>query len=167
MNIQCTKTLLDKLKIKKEDIKIDGLVLNQDLNNWHCNLMKFGTTNTILLTNDKTLYSFFITGYKADDFKNFKVAIGEDIFTILRHLDFTQKQIEVILDSLQNITISKSSNRSITSSMTQIKRFVEYEVFRDDYDLVEANRKINTIIHTKLEYKNSYEAFIALLDYNI
>ena len=167
MNIQCTKNLLDKLKIKPNDLKKTNLILNPFLNNWHCNLMKFGTTNTILLTNDKTLYSFFITGYKADDFKDFKVAISEDVFTILRHLDFTQKQIEVILNSLQNITISKSSNKGVLASMTQIKRFVEYEVFKDDYDLAVANKRINTIIHTKLEYKNSYEAFIDLLNYNL
>jgi len=69
MNLKCTKILLDKLKI---DVKTN-LILNPSLNNWHINILKFGRINTLLLTHDKTLYSFFIGGYKADNFKNFDI----------------------------------------------------------------------------------------------
>ena len=166
MNLKCTKILLDKLKIKDIDIKKDGLVLNQDLNNWHCNLLKFGRINTVLLTNDKTLYSFFLTGYKANDFKNFKLVASEDMFKILYSLDFKQKYIEIILNSLENITYSKTSNKSVLATMTQIKRFVELGIYRDE-NIIDINKKINSIPHKIIEYKTSSELFNELLKDNI
>jgi len=166
MNIQSTKLLLDKLKIKENDLKKTNLILNPFINNWHCNILKFGRINTILITNDKTLYSFFIGGYKANDFKDFKLSISEDIFTIMRNLNFQQKHIEVILNSLQDITISKTSNKGVLASMTQVKRFVEGGLENGD-DVMDINHRINTIPHKVLEFKTSYEEFIELLDYNL
>lgn len=162
MNLKCTKTLLDKLKIDTKNMK-SNLVLDPNLNNWHCNIFKFGRTNTLLLTHDKTFYSFFLSGYKADDFKNFDFCIKEDIFKMMYSLNFQQKQIETILNSMENITYSKTDNKSVLASMTQIKRFVEGGVYRGD-DIIDINQRINTIPLKALDSGSSSKNFREFLD---
>ena len=162
MNLKCTKIVLDKLKIDTKNMKTN-LVLNPFLNNWHCNILKFGRTNTILLTHDKTLYSFFLSGYKSDDFKKFDFCIKEDIFKIMYSLNFSQKQVEIILQSMENITYSKTNDKSVLASMTQIKRMIESCVYRGD-DLIDINARINTMPLKVLEYGSSDEEFKKFLD---
>ena len=162
MNLKCTKTLLDKLKIDTKNMK-PNLVLDPGLNNWHCNILKFGRTNTLLLTHDKTLYSFFIGGYKAENFKNFDFCIKEDVFKIMYSLNFKQKQVEIILQSIENITYSKTDNKSVLASMTQIKGFVESSLYHGD-DIIDINHKINTFPLKVLEFRTSSEAFTEFLN---
>ena len=57
MNLQLTKKLVDKLKV--DLIEIDTSK-HSDIDNYHCNILKFGRDNCVLITNDKTLFSFFI-----------------------------------------------------------------------------------------------------------
>ena len=81
MNLKCTKILLNKLKINQKEIQSQSLS-SHDIDNWHANVIKFWRINTVLLTQDKTLYSFFLGGYKAEDFKKFEENIRQDIFKI-------------------------------------------------------------------------------------
>ena len=56
MNLKCTKKLLDILKIKNpNNFKIPNT--NEDIENWHCNILDYGKIYGVLLTNDKTLFS--------------------------------------------------------------------------------------------------------------
>ena len=126
-------------------------------------VIKFGRTNTLLFTHDKTLYSFFLSGYKAEHFKNFEFCIKEDIFKIMYSLRFPQKHVEIILESMENITYSKTDNRSVIASMTQIKRFVEHGVYNGD-DMIDINRRINTIPIKAVGYFNSNEMFEEFLN---
>lgn len=158
MNIKCTKNLLDKLKLNPKDLK-ENLVLNPNLNNWHANLIKFGRVNTILLTHDKTLYSFFLTRYKAKDFKEFEYCIKEDIFKTMFSLGFEQSKVETILESMETITYAKTDNKSILASMNQIRYHVEACVYRGD-EVVDINESINQIPLKALNWKNGYEVMM-------
>ncbi|MEA3554171.1 MAG: hypothetical protein U9R39_07220 [Campylobacterota bacterium] len=93
-------------------------------------------------------------GYKADNFKNFDICIKEDIFKIMYALNFQQKQIEVILQSMENLTYSKTDDKAVLSSMTQIKRFIENGVYSGD-DIIDINNKINSIPLKALGFSTS------------
>ena len=79
-------------------------------------------------------------------------------------MNFQQKQIEVILQSMENITYSKTDNKSVMSGMTQIKLFVESCVYNGD-DIIDINNKINTIPLKALDFSTSAEVFIEFLDF--
>ena len=137
-----------------------------DIDNYHCNLLKFGRYNCVLLTNDKTLFSFFIYGLKANDFKNFEESIGQPIFKILIELGFSQNQFEKVLDSLQNIQYSKTSNRSVISSMNDMKNQIEAYLYSGD-NLYEINRKLNNTPYKYVGYNYPTDLFKELLSENI
>ena len=129
MNLQLTKKLSDKLKVDLVEINTSNY---SDIENYHCNLLKFGRDNCVLITNDKTLFSFFIYGLKASDFKDFKESISQPIFKILMELGFSQSQFEKVLLSLENIQYSKTSNRSVISSMNDMKNQIEAYLYGGD-----------------------------------
>ena len=74
LNLQLTKKLSDKLKVDLVEIDTSNY---SDIDNYHCNLLKFGRYNCVLITNDKTLFSFFIYGLKAKDFRDFEESISQ------------------------------------------------------------------------------------------
>ena len=162
MNLQLTKKLSDKLKV--DLVKIDTTKYN-DIENYHCNLLKFGRDNCVLITNDKNLFSFFIYGLKASDFKNFEESISQRIFKILIELGFSQPQFEQILDSLQNIQYSKTSNRSVISSMNDMKNQIESYIYHGD-NIYEINRKLNQTPYKYIEHKYATDLYKELLNIN-
>ena len=166
MKLKCTKKLLDKLKIKNFE-NITTIGLNEDIENWHCNIIDYGEVYAILMTNDKTLYSFFIFGISDDDLKNlddFKEIIKQNVFKTMFGLGFTQEQTEKILDSLEDIQFSKTDNRGVVSSMTQMMHYV-HSYMEDERDLLDINRSLNTVIHTKLELNIPNREFERLLNF--
>ncbi len=159
LNLQLTKKLSDTLKVDMVEIDTSNY---SDIDNYHCNLLKFGRTNCVLITNDKTLFSFFIYGLKAKDFKNFEESISQPIFKILVELGFSQSQFEKVLDSLQNIQYSKTSNRSVISSMNDMKKFIEMALYGGE-SILNINKRINHIPYKINGYKQSMELFQELL----
>jgi hypothetical protein len=160
MNLKCTKKLLDKLKIKNINNVEDQT--SEAIENWHCNIFDYGKIYGVLITNDKTLFSFYLFGYRTSDFKYFTEIIREDIFKIMVNSGFEQKQFEIILDSMENITFSKSDNRGILASMNQMMPYIHNSLEQQE-GLIDINVGLNEMINSKLDWKNPREAFEALL----
>ena len=159
MNLQLTKKLADKLKVDMSTIDISKA---DDIDNYHCNLLKFGREYGILIINDKTLYSFYLHGFQAKEFKDFEYIFKESIFKLLLNSGLEQYQFEKILNSMETIAYTKTSNRSVTASMTDMKHFIENSIYNGD-DLFTINRKINTIPYKKNDYKYAIKLFDELL----
>ncbi len=79
MNIKCTKKLLDMLKIKNINNQ-NTINQNDDIENWHCNLIDFDKIYAVLLTHDKTLFSFYLFGFEKNDFQDFEEILKHNIF---------------------------------------------------------------------------------------
>ena len=133
-----------------------------DIDNYHCNLIQFGRVYGILITNDKTLYSFYLHGFKTKEFRNFEYIFKESIFKLLLESGLEQYQFEKVLNSMETITYAKTSNRSVTASMTNMKYFIENSIYSGD-DIMMINHKINTIPYKKNDYKYAIELFDELL----
>ena len=160
MNLQLTKKLADKLKVDMSTIDISKA---DDIDNYHCNLIQFKNEYGILITNDKTLYSFYLHGFKAKEFKDFEYIFKESIFKLLLDSGLEQYQFEKILNSMETITYTKTSNRSVTASMASIKHIIDYRVIFKHDSILDINRKINTIPHKYTNYKFAIELFDELL----
>ena len=161
MNLKCTKKLLDKLKIK--NLNTSEEITDKDIENWHCNILDYGKVYGVLITNDKTLFSFYLFGYKTSDFKHFTEIIKEDIFKLMVNSGFEQKQFEVILESMENIIFSKSDNRGILASMNQMLPAIHHGL-EQQKDLLDINISLNKMINSKLDWKKPREEFASLLN---
>jgi hypothetical protein len=155
MNLQLTKSLSDKLKPALTDV--DALP-RSDIDDYHCNLLKFGRYNSVLMTNDKSLYSFFLFGLKADDFKHFEEVLRESVFKLLLESGLPQKQFEKVLESMETFNYSKTSNRSVIAYMNDMKRQIEGYLGIGD-DIYTLNKKLNETPYKAVGYSYPIEVF--------
>jgi len=161
MNLKCTKKLLDILKIKNpNNFKIPNA--NEDIENWHCNILDYGKIYAILLTNDKTLFSFYLFGFEKNDFKDFSEIIKQNIFKTMLNLGFEQKRFEVILKSMKNIKFSRTNNKSVITSMNQMLLYIHGRMDREK-DLLDIQIGLNNLPVKKLDFKTPREQFEFLL----
>jgi len=162
MNLQCTKKALKLLKIK--ELNHTFVLENvKDINNWHCNIIEHDDGNSLLITNDKTLFSFFFLNIEDYEIEELDFVLRERIFKMMLNLDFPQKEFEVILNNIENITYTKSSNRSVLASMTHIILEIEYYLYERNESELDINIKINNTPHKKLEYSKAMKVFRLLL----
>jgi len=158
MNLQLTKTLIDTIKPILTDIDVSDY---SEIDNYHCNLLKFGRENVLLITNDSTLYSFVIFGLKAKDFKNIEDVIRESIFKLLIESGFSQNQFEKVLSSMQSFNYCKSSDRSILSTMTEMKQCIGYDLSQSPFEI---NNSINNLMFKRTDYQKPFNLFQKLLE---
>lgn len=83
MHLQCTKKLLTKLKLKPKDLK-ESPDKDNFIENWHCNILTFDEVDTLLITNDKTIFSFLIYDFEVEDVEDFKYMVSQYIFISLK-----------------------------------------------------------------------------------
>jgi hypothetical protein len=158
MNLQLTKTLIDKIKPTLSTIDVSE---NSDIDNYHCTLLQFGRDNILLITNDVTLYSFVIFGLKSKDFKNIEEVIRESVFKLLIESGFPQNQYERVLSSMESFSYCKSSDRSILSTMTEMKKCIGYDLDQSPFEI---NHSINNMIFKRTDYKKPHKLFQKLLE---
>lgn len=157
--LQCTKLALEKIKPKIIDTDANEF---SDIDRYHCNVIKFGRINSLLITNDKTLFSYFIYDLKANDFKHIEEIIREFVFKMLVHQGFSQEQFEKVLKSMEHFSYSKSSSRSVLAYMNDMKRQIEGYLYRGD-DIFEINCNLNDIPYSGIKYHSASKLFRELL----
>lgn len=127
MNIQCTKKLLDKMKVKPEEIADKS-----DFFDWHANLIQFNSHNTIVFTNNLFRYSIILYKIKAADLKQIDRLFQKSLIEIFHGENIDQKLIDKYILQAGKMRFTKTSDRSVLSSMNQT--WMEMPFFADEVD---------------------------------
>jgi hypothetical protein len=143
--IRCTKKLLDELKVKPDDVEGQS----QNLSNWHANLIRVDRRKCILFTHDATLFSIFLPGVRKSEFQKIKDIFGQVLFKSLIGESFSQTHVELFLEDFRNIQFSKTNNRSVLGSMTDLTFQIKFTVSTygglDNTDIVQLNHDLNRV----------------------
>ncbi len=123
MILRCTQKLLKELRIKPQEPAEPDEVAS-----WHANLLNIERRKCVLFTHDITLFSLFVPGLKRPDFEHIYHVFGQALFRMLRLFDFSQGQIERMLDWAREISYTKTNNRSVLGSMNDMAFAIEYRV---------------------------------------
>ena len=155
--IRCTQKLLKELRVKPTEVEPEFGYIGD----WHANLLRFERRKCVLFTNSRTLYSIFIPGLKRPDFARLDEIFRQSLFRRLRIEGFSQFQIEKALDEYQRLHFSKTNNRSVLGSMTdiafQIEAYITSSGGMKFIDLDAINDELNRIPMGALDYKYSIE----------
>lgn len=122
--LRCTQKLLSELKLRPSD----SMQQPNELSGWHATLLRIDRRKCVLFTHDATLYSFFVYGLKKPDFENFREVFRQNLFKILMAENLPQKHIELFLDDIREIDISKTNNRSVLGSMNDLTFQLKYQI---------------------------------------
>ena len=118
MLIQCTKKLLDELKIKPA-----SSIEEQPLFSWHANLITVNRRKTVVLCNNKNRYIVVLHGLKTKDFKH----LGELIISAIRETLIEEciksEIIDQFINSSPEVAFTKTSSRSMTAKLIKACEF--------------------------------------------
>lgn len=114
MLIQCTKKLMDELKIKPVQAKEENPLFC-----WHANLITVNHRKTVVLMNDSNLYRIILHGLKAKDFKNLDQFIVEAIQNTLREECIKSEIVEQFINDSPAIDYAKTKDRSMVARLNK------------------------------------------------
>lgn len=171
MIIQCTKSLLDKIGIKGNELASSegNEELPHSLMAWHANFVSIDRRKAIVLMNNETRYTVVIYRPSTKDFSKIKDLIVEAIREALRMEGIRKEAIEAYLTSAGEITFSKTASRSMVAKLNNAVRDLQCM-----WEYLDENTKIQRYISLvtgrmiQLEGKNPgfypYERMLACLD---
>ena len=114
MLIQCTKKLLDELKIKPI-----AVINEQPLFSWHANLITANRRKTVVLVNGSNRYIITLHGMKAKDFKNINALIINGIRETFLAECIKAEVIEQFINHSPEFVYTKTKDRSMVAKMNK------------------------------------------------
>ncbi len=129
MLIQCTKKLLDELKIMPDAVVDETLPLFS----WHANLITVNRRKTVVLVNDSNRYIVVLHGLKAKDFQNLDDFIRKAIRETLLAEDLAPDIVEKVIQFQPEIKYTKTKNRTATARLSKACETVG--VFAEDFNV--------------------------------
>jgi len=164
--IRCTQKLLKEIPNQLVEDLADPAV-----SGWHANLLRIERRKCVLFTHDETLFSVFIPELKKPDFVHLQDVFGQRLFKAMLWNEFTQTQIEAMLELCREIHFAKSSNRSVLGSMNDMRVQIEWYVERDggleSVDLMRLHHDLNRTPYKAVGYQYPVERLRACLEQQI
>ena len=120
MLIQCTKKLLDELKIKPAEPPTDA----ERLFSWHANIMLIGRKKTLVLVNDRNRFTVVLFGLKAKHMKKIQQLMKDAIRETLQAEGIKDEFIEPFFRN--DVVFSKTQGRTFVARMNKACENVYY-----------------------------------------
>ncbi|MBN6206103.1 plasmid pRiA4b ORF-3 family protein [Ralstonia pickettii] len=128
MHIQCTKKLLDRLKLKAEPVTEENPIFS-----WHANLVTINRRQTLVLMNDKTRYIAVSYGLKAKDFSKINSVIVQALREVLLHEGIKEELVERYIQDAGEIKFTTTKDRNHVARLNMASR--NTEAFADGQDM--------------------------------
>lgn len=161
--IRCTKKLLNELSVRS----IDETESSNSIDSWHANLLWIDRRKCVLFTNDKTLFSFLVTGLKKPEFQQFEEVFRLNLFKNLTKENLPQSLTENFLNLHRQIMFGKTNNRSVLGSMNdlayQLKSDIYYNGGLSKADMASVNHELNRVPMKAIKYGVGIEELINYL----
>ncbi|MFZ3590426.1 plasmid pRiA4b ORF-3 family protein [Bacillus sp. DJP31] len=155
MLIQCTKKLLDELKVTADPTIAP--IEEDSLFSWHANIVKLGRRKALVLVNDKNRYAIVLYGLKAKDMKNVDALILQAIRETFKAVYIKDEVIEQFIQRSNPVVFSKTKDRTFVARMNKACGYVYYFEDLTDQEVifqVEMSFKVSGILVG--DGKNSY-----------
>jgi hypothetical protein len=147
--IHCTQKLLAEIPDRFIDPSASGT-------GWHANLLRIERRKCVLFTHNVTLYLVFVPGLRKPEFEYLNAVFGQRLFKALLWDEFSQTQIERMLEACREIRFTRSSNRSVLGSMNdmrfQIGAHLEHEGGLTCVDLARLHHELNRTPFSAIGY---------------
>ena len=164
MNLYSTKPLLKKLKLNSKELNDFSDLKEKDFHSYHATFFKVNRQNSILITHNITLYSFWIIGVLAEDFERIQDFISQSIFRLLRCTIYKQQEIEKVLAGMNEIAFFQSADKSVISTMNHMQTLIKQVYYpMGEQDVYKINRMINEMPLKPCNFSSPHELFTSLL----
>ena len=169
MYIFCSKALADALNIKKNELQkmpVDAQI--DELYAWHGHITKLNGKNTIILMNDRTMYSLIIRNRLPRNVDKFAELIKEAITYTMEVGGFNNLEIDKYMSGVGEIIFAEKADRQMTGNLTRMFLDMEYTCDRwQENESVQAEQAAfenNGIRRQGKEYVKPFERMLDELD---
>lgn len=155
MIIYCSKALQTTLKLSKTDFATPEQLKKEDnpFYGWHGHIAKVDGRNTIVLMNDKTMYSLLLRNKLPRNKDKFAELVIEAIPYTFEVGNINAEEIVNYMSRVNNIVFAEKADRQITGNITRMILDMGYSweyAWRDDetiqaYEAYEQNRLLRKI----------------------
>ncbi len=129
MLIQCTKKLLDELKVKPGDLQAPPGEVNP-LFAWHANLLRLQRRKAVVLVNDSNKYVLVLYGLKAKHFKELHGHVLQAIREAFREEGIAEEITAQFIKSCAprpgEVTYAKTGSRSMVAKLNKACETVQF-----------------------------------------
>jgi len=116
---------------------------------WHANLILIDRRNCLLFTHDTTLFTLFVPGVTKPDYKHLPELFGQALFKTMLQFNYSQTQIESMLNQCRELQIGRTNNRSVMGSMNDMKYMIELTVYdRGGLSVIDMGELLKLLNHT-------------------
>ena len=127
MHIFCSKALADALNIKKNELqKMPADAQIDELYAWHGHITKLNGKNTIILMNDRTMYSLIFRNRLPRNVDKFAELIKEAIPYTMEVGGFNNPEIDKYMSGVGEIIFAEKADRQMTGNLTRMFLDMEY-----------------------------------------
>jgi hypothetical protein len=156
MIIRITSKLAKKLNLPLSLIESGN---EPSINEWYGNLFTFKRAQYILLTNEKTLFSFVFPGKGITNYNLFLKKMSIHLEEMLGTYDLTSVWEKHFMSEFNEVSISKTNNRAVLGSMNEIIFYAKCVLEKEEVSPKDLSLELNTIIYSLIKYKSPIEVF--------
>lgn len=175
MYIFCSKALADALNIKKNELnKVSAEAQIDDLYAWHSHITKLNGKNTIILMNDRTMYSLIFRNKLPRNVDKFAELVKEAIPYTMEVGGFNTTEIDKYMAGVGEIIFAEKADRQMTGNLTRMFFDMEYTGHRwledESIQVEQAAFENNGIRRQGREYVKPFERMldeIKCMDFSI
>lgn len=122
MVIYCSKALQTALKLTKKELATSEKIANEEdlLYSWHGHITKVDGRNTLILMNDKTMYSVILRNKLPKNKDNFREAVLEAIPYTFEVGNMNAAEIDKYMSNVGDIVYAEKTNRQISGNMNKM-----------------------------------------------
>lgn len=127
MYIFCSKALADALNIKKNELqKMPANAQIDELYAWHSHMTKLNGKNTIILMNDRTMYSLIFRNKLPGNADKFAELVKEAIPYTMGVGGFNTSEIDKYMAEVGEIIFAEKADWQMTGNLTRMFLDMEY-----------------------------------------
>lgn len=120
--------------------------IEDELYRWHANVFRMSNKNNVIFMNNQTRYNFILFGVKKVHFKDFNQLFVNSLIENLQADKIPDSKITEYVSKANKIKFTKTSNRSVLGSMTDMVKMTEILVLHyppQTMNSIEINQKNN------------------------
>jgi hypothetical protein len=170
MIIQCTKKLLDRIKINDDAPSpvTSETDLKTRLHSWHANIVTVADKKTILFMNDASGLAVICYRPRPSDYKRLPELVREGTVMMMDALGISNEMAELYLADDGEPVITRTSSKSMLSKMVQLTYYLEAIAYRfKDSELLQRDvmiRCLDYVMDQKAGYYRPGERFKECLE---
>lgn len=155
MIIYCSKALQTALKLNKTDFATPEQLEKEDnpFYGWHGHIAKVDGLNTIVLMNDKTMYSVLFRNKLPRNKDRFAELVMEELPYTFEVGNINEEEISTYISNIDSVVFAEKADRQITGNITRMILDMGYRwdyAWREDetiqaYEAYEQNRLLRKI----------------------